>query len=80
MGSGGGAGAGASVAPPNAAGAFNGTNPNYGAPTQQGQGALNYLGNMAAQMRGQGGGGGAGAGGAGAGGMNASGGYMGGHL
>lgn len=77
MGSGGGAAAGASMAPPDAAGAFNGTNANYGAPTQQGQGALNYLGNMATQMRGQGGGG---AGGAGMGGMNASGGYMGGHL
>ena len=76
-GGGGGGGAGASMAPPDAAGAFNGANPNYGAPTQQGQGILNYMGNMATQMKGQGGGGGANAGG---GGMNASGGYMGGHL
>jgi hypothetical protein len=67
MGSGGGAAA--SGASPDA-------NANYGAPTQQGGGALNYLGNLATQMKGQGGGGGA----SGGSGMNAAGGYMGGHL
>ena len=84
MGGGGaGAGAGASVAPPDAASAFNGTNANYGPPTQQGQGALNYLGNAAINAginKATQGGGGGGNGGGGGGGMNASGGYMGGHL
>ena len=87
MGGGGaGAGAGASVAPPDAASAFNGTNANYGPPTQQGQGALNYLGNAAMNKAMSGGGTGGqmggfsdtnGSGGVGSGG---SGGYAGGKL
>jgi hypothetical protein len=77
-----GGGAGATVNPPTAGALTPGQSPGpgWGTATQQGQGALNYLGNAAMQRAMNGGGGGGNSGGAGAGGMNASGGYMGGHL
>jgi hypothetical protein len=76
---------GGSQAPPNAAGAFDGSNPNYGAPQTYGNGFQNFM-NKAMQIKGSGGGGNFGTGTGGVGnspglqGMSVSGGYGGGKL